>query len=409
MKKLSVCIPCYERFSYTKRLVEQLILQVSESSYKEDVEICVSDNCSDNNIGDYMAETIKNNADIQIKFQKLTENFGPVRNTLEVVNMADSYYCWVVGNDDILAKEDTVDIILSFMERDTKDADFICFGFDNTHAKKNILLKSYQEDGAYFDFSKPGTKSVLRELEFCRLFLFYSSLIFKKSSWAKAYLKTQNNIKSDNYWHTCYPYFISLLDGGMVYYINDVLVIREIAPDIVYADDYNSVAAKHQLDMVEFTKDTDLSVGLFKHFLLNGIQNPFVLASFYNPNIELDRFAELKPVNVEKAKDIKGKLTRLLDIPKVRSNNVFLFGSGKLGALAAEYLLKNGIFVKCFIDNDRSKQGQSANGLLIISPEESLDMPGGIYVISLYDQKPRLAAYKQLTEMGVPEENIFPM
>jgi glycosyltransferase involved in cell wall biosynthesis len=73
--------------------------------------VCVSDNCSTDNTEAVVSGAQRN---IGIKYHKNHANLGRVKNYLNVVDMADGDFVWLVGDDDLLmpyALEELVELI----------------------------------------------------------------------------------------------------------------------------------------------------------------------------------------------------------------------------------------------------------------------------------------------------------
>jgi glycosyltransferase involved in cell wall biosynthesis len=113
---LSICIPTFNR---AKHLLNCLAsIAVSGRGFESSFEVCVSDNNSADNteeIVKLMQEKLK------IKYVKNVNNIGRVRNYLNVVEMADSAFVWMIGDDDIIlenAINDVVKLILKYNKVD---------------------------------------------------------------------------------------------------------------------------------------------------------------------------------------------------------------------------------------------------------------------------------------------------
>ena len=63
------------------------------------MQICIADNCSTDNTSQVI---IKAQEVLSIKYKVNPENLGFARNLLEVVQMADGQFVWVLGDDDLL-------------------------------------------------------------------------------------------------------------------------------------------------------------------------------------------------------------------------------------------------------------------------------------------------------------------
>lgn len=107
--KISICIPTYNRAAHLANCLQSIILNKSRS--KVDFQVCVSDNCSDDGTEDVVrcAQAI-----LPIKYHKNHNNLGIPRNFLNVVEMADGDFVWLIGDDDLLlscALEELNDLI----------------------------------------------------------------------------------------------------------------------------------------------------------------------------------------------------------------------------------------------------------------------------------------------------------
>jgi abequosyltransferase len=97
--KLSICIPTHNRAKYLPELLDSIIEQVDANN---PVEICISDNASE----DDTAELVKayKNKYPHIVYFRWPTNMGADRNYLKVVEIASGEYCWFVGSDDKLVE-----------------------------------------------------------------------------------------------------------------------------------------------------------------------------------------------------------------------------------------------------------------------------------------------------------------
>lgn len=97
---LSICIPTYNRAKNLKYCLDSIVESSNLLDFLE-VEICISDNCSD----DETPTIIKDYSKIlKIKYMRLSSNNGRVRNYINVVKMAVGEFIWLLGDDDLLLK-----------------------------------------------------------------------------------------------------------------------------------------------------------------------------------------------------------------------------------------------------------------------------------------------------------------
>lgn len=166
MHKLSICIPTYNRYQHLTNCLNSIILN---TGYQEkDVQICVSDNCST----DLTEEVVRSAQEkIDIVYRKNESNIGMARNFLEVVNMADGEYVWIIGDDDLLmpmALEKLIntisqnsDVDLFYINEFDLTAEYVLGcpqPFDTRLLPDDIKRKSlYSQDGKmnFFDLLSP--------------------------------------------------------------------------------------------------------------------------------------------------------------------------------------------------------------------------------------------------------------
>lgn len=97
MTKISICIPTFNRAKYLANCLHSIRLNNNISNV--DFEVCVSDNCSDDNTEDIVIAAQK---DIPIVYCRNSSNIGRVKNYLNVVEMAKGDFVWMIGDDDLL-------------------------------------------------------------------------------------------------------------------------------------------------------------------------------------------------------------------------------------------------------------------------------------------------------------------
>jgi len=95
--KISICIPTYNRAAHLTNCLQSIIVNNSRSEI--DFQVCVSDNCSTDETEDVVRRA---QASIAIKYQKNYRNLGIPKNFLNVVEMADGEFVWLIGDDDLL-------------------------------------------------------------------------------------------------------------------------------------------------------------------------------------------------------------------------------------------------------------------------------------------------------------------
>ncbi len=132
---LSICIPNYNRKNCLKNCLNSIL--ISKKISKLSFEVCISDNCSDENIEDIILEYSKN---LNIKFKKNSENFGLGRNIIESVAMASGKFVWILGNDDLILSNS-----LSELERLLEKYGNLDFFFINSYNLKSSEVFKYRQ------------------------------------------------------------------------------------------------------------------------------------------------------------------------------------------------------------------------------------------------------------------------
>jgi len=95
--QLSICIPTYKRCKYLEYLLNGIIAQLNKANLWHKVEICISDNASDDGTREMIEKYQTNYA---ITYFCHAQNMGADINFLKCVEIATGSYCWLFGSDD---------------------------------------------------------------------------------------------------------------------------------------------------------------------------------------------------------------------------------------------------------------------------------------------------------------------
>lgn len=104
-KKLSICIPTYNRRKYLEQSINVLLPQLSD-----EVEVLISNNCSTDDTDDY-CKTL----DSRIKYHKQSENTGFDGNFLWLLENATGKYIIILSDDDYF-EDGAVNRLIEFLE-----------------------------------------------------------------------------------------------------------------------------------------------------------------------------------------------------------------------------------------------------------------------------------------------------
>lgn len=98
MKKLSICIPTFNRSNLLLSQLEFLSKEITV--FRDVVDVIVADNFSDKIHRDKLIEYHKINSFFELKLNE--SNLGSIGNIYYLLSLADTEYVWFVSDDDIL-------------------------------------------------------------------------------------------------------------------------------------------------------------------------------------------------------------------------------------------------------------------------------------------------------------------
>ena len=155
---LSISIPTWNRAKYLAISLESF-LEEMKGINPEEIELCVSDNCSDDNTSEVVKKYIDKG--LPISYYKNEENIGASRNFLRCMQRATGKYIFLLGDDDIL-NPGSLSLILNSL-RDKS------YGIVHIHKYANVS----EEFKEYTDL-----ESFYKQISFW--FTFVSGSIFRK-------------------------------------------------------------------------------------------------------------------------------------------------------------------------------------------------------------------------------------
>lgn len=100
MFKLSICIPTYNREFHLIRTMSMIIEQIRALGEEMNIQLCVSDNGSQDATWNSLIKIKEKNSDITLKLHHFDENQGADINFIQVMGMADGEYSILLGDDD---------------------------------------------------------------------------------------------------------------------------------------------------------------------------------------------------------------------------------------------------------------------------------------------------------------------
>jgi len=98
---LSICIPTYNRVNQLDNCLNSILISKKKVD-NFNFEICISDNCSEEDTESIIK---KYNKELTIKYNRNEKNFGFAINGIKTISMAEGEFSWMIGNDDLILPE----------------------------------------------------------------------------------------------------------------------------------------------------------------------------------------------------------------------------------------------------------------------------------------------------------------
>ncbi|MDD5070992.1 MAG: glycosyltransferase family 2 protein [Candidatus Omnitrophica bacterium] len=220
---LSICIPTYNREKYLKELLENIFFQIDDTIYKNKIEICISDNASEDNT-ESMIKELKEKYPY-ITYFKFKKNMGADANYLKVVEIANGEYCWLFGSDDKIEKNG-ISKILSEIKYgndiylvNKTECDINMKNLNNTP----IFKRNIESEYFYFGTTEKLIYYFKSLNTLTGLFSYLSSIIFKKIQWDS--ISFNQKFIGTAYSHSFI--LLSMLKKDMTLkYINEYLILN---------------------------------------------------------------------------------------------------------------------------------------------------------------------------------------
>ncbi len=114
--KLSICIPTYNRSRHLENCLHSVLTCLNHGS--SDFEVCISDNGSTDDTEEVVTR-IGNL--LPIKYWRNETNLGIPRNFLNVVDMAEGEFVWLVGDDDLFMPDAIMRLVALISEHPAVD------------------------------------------------------------------------------------------------------------------------------------------------------------------------------------------------------------------------------------------------------------------------------------------------
>lgn len=267
---LSICIPVYNRKDFIRDAVESVLNQLNNDT-REYVEVVISDNASNDGTDKVVNEIIAQYKDFQIVYSRANENYGPDRNYLRVVEMAQGKYCWFLGSDDRLVSG-SIDRILE--EINNKHSIYLFPRYNcQLHTKKVLGQQSFWVDGLKRDqvFVFENVADWCFYFGNCvsigGIFSYLSSIVFQRDKWNL--VDGCDEYIGSAYVHVAKLIQVLLIPGSSLKYLHSGLVYNTTGNDSFFTTAYNRIMLDFDgyMNLEKLLPDNDIVRSYFRRVL----------------------------------------------------------------------------------------------------------------------------------------------
>jgi glycosyltransferase involved in cell wall biosynthesis len=252
--KISICIPQYNRIHY---LLKSLAM-IEKQTY-HNIEIAISDDCSSDET-EAEIKKLTNHYKYPIVFDKNEKNMGYDRNYRKCIEIATGDYAVVIGNDDSIYGDDSIEFLVTFIEENN----FPDIGYCNMIEERTggTLIKRAMND----KILGSGADVALKNYS---CFSFVGGLVYKRDTFLK-----YNTAKYDgSIFAQMYLGVYMIAKGATLFSIEKPVVLKDILLDGVFRNSYRDRIAKKWKDF----KVVDGGLPSVMNVLINGLKDADLL------------------------------------------------------------------------------------------------------------------------------------
>jgi len=410
MKKLTICIPTYKRPQLVVTLLESVFTQIKKNAMLDKVAVRVSDNDIYLSAEMYVLPLIERYPEIDVKYNKNEIN-TETYNFINVTDMADSEYVWIIGDDDTL-QEGAISRVYFELSHGTDILICNTYHYDKEMIRNlgivYTLKIEIESRNFYFAKREDSLDYFLNAASKNAIFTFLSNVIFRKSTWSHEYKREQYKKLRGSQAEQVYMHLETILkDTSSIRYINAPLI--NYRSDNDYNESYSkALSYRHILSVqLEGIQNAILSANPddeLKSILINILLKDINILSFCGHNTtsqENDLIYKLytqEEISLYHTLDIK-----IDDILQLYNNGckIVLFGASFLGERLLNKLHKYNILPEYFSDNNSTKWNNRHCDITIISPDEIVNLQNNNDLLILISSMYASEIYNQLSNKGI--------
>lgn len=211
--KISICIPQYNRID----LLLKSLKKIEEQTYP-DIEVVISDDCSTDNTQEEILK-LKASYKYPISYFRFGKNQGYDRNYRKSIELASGEYCFVIGNDDTLNGNDSIEWLANFLQANKLPDIGYCNYIED--GNNDVVIRRALETGV----QGQGIECAIKH---ANSFSFVGGLIYRKSIFEK-----HNSAAHDgSIYAQMYISLLMIAKGCTLFTIDKPMVLK----DMLYED-----------------------------------------------------------------------------------------------------------------------------------------------------------------------------
>jgi glycosyltransferase involved in cell wall biosynthesis len=248
--KFSICVPQYNRIQFLLQSLERISHQTWD-----DVEICISDDCSTDNTEAAILELQKTYR-YPIVFSRNEKNAGYDRNYRKSVEISSGDYCLLIGNDDTLHDDKVIEVLVKFLEANNLPD----IGFCNyvEHNNPSLVIERAHQTAVLGSGNEVALKNYSN-------FSFVGGVIYKRES----FLKFNTSKYDGSVFAQMYLGVLMIARGLRLFSIKEPMVIKDLRIEGKMSNNYRDTLARSWKDF----KVVNAGLPTIMHVLINGFKD----------------------------------------------------------------------------------------------------------------------------------------